>query len=599
MGMFFCVISEMKNSGSGFCPKAKDGEISLVDYSFGLNQNRMNLAGDVEFYYGRWIITDNEQSADKDCYISLPGTWTGLEIDRDNEKIKLTNYGYASYKVTITGLTPYSQIGGLFSPLGIPYRYFIDGVEVTSYGKMSKVSNPAGFYKLDKNQRTVTVPSSGTIQVVLEVSNSGTGGVKCIPGVYSGNLDTHDSNLWYGLNSFIIGILLTSFVVISVVFWVSTAKDSIKYLFASTCSALVYLLFSIDGLHSFLKWFYFVMPVTALPGSLFLVLAIVLLICHLSHNHLLRIPKWIYYSYYLICLLSCVGMWFLRTSPWIFISYVIIGVLSFSFVLALVKKLSKGNSYYLIILGSVISMMIGLLFVEMLSSMSVLSYEIEHIPSVLLFIAGVLVFLIYILVPIQLKKEEERLNRNKKEWNELSSKLIQKSALKDELSSSIDSIKEGYKENIDEGDRVLSLFADNLRVEINSLEHHLISFDKEVSNALNYIDLINTKTGKDYQIILDIDPSSYLVPNAFLPTLINQAINLKKDDSLMFLSSEIDISNKALHISFSFESEKEPDKNIDDLAKKINLSSNGTIEVRKVKENIIYKIELPLIEQES
>lgn len=599
VGMLFCVLMENDGSKQGYFPKAESGEISLTDYSFNLNQSRMSLAGDVEFYYGKWIETDNEQGASKDCYIHLPRTWTGLTVDIDGKPTVLTNNGYASYKVTLTGLTPNTQIGGLFNPSGIPYRYFINGVEVTSYGEMSKENYHVHFYQIKKKQKTVAVPSSGTIEVVLEVPNCGTGGIKSLPGIYSGNLDPSNSNLWYGLNSIIVGILMASFGVISVVFFVSTAKDSIKYLFASTCSALIYLLLSIDGVHSFLKWTYFVLPVMALPGAIFLVLAIVLLICHISHNHLLKIPKWVYYSYYTICLLSCISMWFLRTSLWTCIPYMVIIGLSFPFVVALMKKLSKGNYYYYIVLGSVISMMIGLLGVETMSEMSILSYEIEHIPSVLLFAAGILVFLIYLLVPIKLKKEEDRLIKNRKEWNELSSKLIQKRSLQEDLSSSIDSVKKAYKENIDRGDKVLGLFADNLRVEINSLEHHLIGFDKEVNNALSYIDLLNAKSGKDYQIILDIDSSSYQVPNAFLPTLINQAVKLKNEDALIFLSSDIDLVQKALHISLSFESDKEPNDNIGDLAKKINLSCNGTVKVGKENGVIEYKIDLPLIEPDS
>lgn len=65
------------------------------------------LPGEWEYYYEKWIITDNLQNAEPDGFLSMPDVWTGKTT---NSGQKLPRTGYGSFRLTVENVKPGLEI---------------------------------------------------------------------------------------------------------------------------------------------------------------------------------------------------------------------------------------------------------------------------------------------------------------------------------------------------------------------------------------------------------------------------------------------------------------------------------------------------------
>ena len=114
LGFSIALVISVFNHELYHYPANVYGCINFEGYD--LNQKRshsINMTGEWEFYYNRWIITDSDKEQ-MDAYIKIPGKWTGLKANN----CVLGKEGYASYKTTLinlpkgTKLCPTYQSGG-------------------------------------------------------------------------------------------------------------------------------------------------------------------------------------------------------------------------------------------------------------------------------------------------------------------------------------------------------------------------------------------------------------------------------------------------------------------------------------------------------
>lgn len=75
-------------------PSVEDGKVDFEHINIASRDVACNLAGDWEFFYNKWIITDN-LGCRPDGTIRLPGTWTYKNYGEGS----LPKTGYASYRL--------------------------------------------------------------------------------------------------------------------------------------------------------------------------------------------------------------------------------------------------------------------------------------------------------------------------------------------------------------------------------------------------------------------------------------------------------------------------------------------------------------------
>ncbi len=88
----------------------------------------VSLAGEWEFYWGKRIISEGNLSVEPDLYAEVPSAWTDYEMNGE----KLSNGGYASYRITVENINTRKPV--LVSVQNLPgkCRVFVDGVSVFS-----------------------------------------------------------------------------------------------------------------------------------------------------------------------------------------------------------------------------------------------------------------------------------------------------------------------------------------------------------------------------------------------------------------------------------------------------------------------------------
>ena len=98
-----------------------------------------------------------------------------------------------------------------------------------------------------------------------------------------------------------------------------------------------------------------------------------------------------------------------------------------------------------------------------------------------------------------------------------------------------------YRNNVDEGDRAVTLLARHLRTNIEATDVDFIPFEKELDNVQVLVDLENMRLGNAFHIIYDIDCTDFAVPILSLQPYIENAIKYsrvnEKEDGFILIST--------------------------------------------------------------
>ncbi len=115
-------------------PTVKGGVLDFSGYSTRDERSiAFNLAGEWEFFYNRFIVTDGDDG-EPDGLISVPGRWTGERFGGD----MLPAAGYASYRLTVKNMEKGDPVWVYRSSYAGAYRVFVNGVLDCECGVVSK-----------------------------------------------------------------------------------------------------------------------------------------------------------------------------------------------------------------------------------------------------------------------------------------------------------------------------------------------------------------------------------------------------------------------------------------------------------------------------
>jgi len=122
------------------------------------------LKGEWEFYPGIFIIQDEISE------IKLNQDFRSLEHDWSSEKFFTNGYGFATYRLVLTGLDPDMEYGLLLEEAGSSYRLSVNGKKILSNGIIAKNSlTSVGQNFTDKD--VFKSDLDGNAEIIIEVSN--------------------------------------------------------------------------------------------------------------------------------------------------------------------------------------------------------------------------------------------------------------------------------------------------------------------------------------------------------------------------------------------------------------------------------------------
>lgn len=187
-------------------PRVINGAIDLAGYDF-KNDRELPLDGEWEFYWKKWLITDEIKEREPDMMIEVPKPWNWYRLNGE----QLPEYGYASYRIKLEHSPLNSRLMVVVPNLAASYRVFIDGHLISASGVMSK----------DPHAKDVTLAlahewlgwkDSAEQELVIEVSGANYGGLHLVPMVMDDWRGYMDSRLRYVLAILALGVLLVTVV---------------------------------------------------------------------------------------------------------------------------------------------------------------------------------------------------------------------------------------------------------------------------------------------------------------------------------------------------------------------------------------------------
>lgn len=504
-------------------PRCESGVIAFDDDTSVTKNLMLHPLGEIEFYYNRWIISDNDSNP-ADSYIRIPSKWS----DSLNNNTSFPKKGYASYKLTLKNLTPYSTL--LINPetTTIASYYYFNGVYVGQIGNPSKTNYSKASELKESSIISYTVPKNGIVEFVIECGYNPYGGLHTIPPIQFDNYDPSYSNfvayifgISFGVIIFviIIGIifsknkkfLLLPTLVLTLIHY-SVSYDSLillRRLGIYLDYNIIFYISYLTGCLLIISMFYYLVKRKYIKFNIKYYLPILgLILCTMATYHILMFTG---YNLIHILLVSIL---------------VIIGII---FIFKHIITSDKINIEFFIFFT-----IIGTLLVQTIDYLDIVKVSCYGFVSVSIISASIIALCVYIYEIINLYKNEKIKNeieiKNLKYQQEILLKQIKPHLIYNSLAS----IQNLYHKNIDEGDKGIITFSKYLRTNVDSINSDLVLFSEEIDNIINYVDLQNLSLENKFNLILDIDYEDFFIPLLSLQPIIENSIkysgvNEKKD----------------------------------------------------------------------
>lgn len=184
--------------------EAVKGSINLskVDPSEG----KIYLDGQWEFYWNRFITEEPEKNLKPDLMMKVPDEWSHYKVKGES----LPASGFASYKLTLAGLS-YDKALTLYIPdFGGTYRVFINGKLASESGIISKDSEK--IFTVPKADLFPVTLSYATVQeVVIEVATTRFSGLYMTPVLGDYHDIVKENNFRNAVKLILFGVALFSF----------------------------------------------------------------------------------------------------------------------------------------------------------------------------------------------------------------------------------------------------------------------------------------------------------------------------------------------------------------------------------------------------
>ncbi|MCR5348868.1 MAG: hypothetical protein K6E59_04595 [Bacilli bacterium] len=215
----------------------------------GFSHQNKYVVGEVELYYNQWIVTDGQSEAPR--LFQTPGKWND-RLTQDG--VDLPSDGYASYRYVIKGLKPGSLVLA-FDNVEIPNRIFLNRTLSSSKGSPSR-ERQSTFVNLSEGiTESVVVPEDGIVEYVIEIGNTGQGGLNHIGAIYlQGNAPRLFTSAY--ISTLALGFMFATFVTLLVLNFISPKRWPMVLLSVLLLAVVFVYLFSLDSVFIGAGWLF-------------------------------------------------------------------------------------------------------------------------------------------------------------------------------------------------------------------------------------------------------------------------------------------------------------------------------------------------------
>ena len=492
-------------------PQVNGGEADFAQTDIPTRDVACNLAGEWEFFYNEWIVTDNVERQ-PDGMIKLPDVWTYKNYGSG----ALPRSGYASYRLVAENVQKGINVIVYRHYGNFAYRVFINGQLNYRSGTLFKNADETVITG-STDERHPYLTDGSPLEIIIEVSANRTGGFNAAPWLAATSTGTSYGTNLRSFNYIAIGIT-TAAVAISMLTFIF-----FKYKRDITVPAFMLALYA----HFLASRDLFYVLHLQITAALFIELfsaiaAFVLLIMHFKRSgaSFKKVPLILSAITAVVCTVLLPVFYGTPLAPVFGFALLAIGC---SYLVPVVfnnkiAPLQRG------VYGALFAFLTSIFFFEMCDGLGLLVFGTEFIFSfeLMLIIACFAVLWLW-----KLAKDA----RNAIRVSELECELhsVKNQALKAQIKphfiyNSLTAIQSRYRDGLQEGDRAIEQFAKHLRLITDSNGEDLIPFEDEVRNVLNYFELENLRAGGELNLLLDLNYTDFAVPVLSLQPLVENSI---------------------------------------------------------------------------
>lgn len=144
-------------------PQISDGCLDLSDWQY---SGAFPLTGEWDFYWNRFLNSDDLKSdPTPDMVVDLPSAWNSYELAGE----KLSGFGFATFRLHVTGVQPGEQLAIRVAPLSTSYTLAVDDCVMAESGTIGITKE--GSEPENRLQSFVFTPQTDNFDIILNVSN--------------------------------------------------------------------------------------------------------------------------------------------------------------------------------------------------------------------------------------------------------------------------------------------------------------------------------------------------------------------------------------------------------------------------------------------
>lgn len=521
-------------------PQVDSGKIDFKGVDISSRDVACNLNGEWEFFYNKWIVTDEEECL-PDGMISLPDVWTYKNFGNG----KLPKSGYGSYRLYAENICKDIDIIVYRHYANFAYRVFINGQPNYRSGTLSKDAEETVITgRTDERHPYKT--DGGPVEIVIEISAGNSGGFNAAPWLAATVTGNSYGTSLRSSNYVALGIT-TAAAIISIL-----SCAFFRYKRDITVPAVIIALYA-HFLVSKDMLYVFGLQATAAMILEFVsaLAAFALLALHFKRNGapLKKIP---------VIATTAAGAVF---SVLLFIFYgtplaPVFAFLLFAVCCAYLVPLifnKKFATVPFVVYGILFSFLMSVFFFELCDWLGLLVFGTEFIFTYELMAIIACFTVLWLWKLAKTARTAIRVSELECELSSVKSQALIAQIKPHFIYNSLTAIQSQYRSGLSEGDRAIEQFASHLRTITDSKGEELIAFDDEIRNVMNYFELENLRANGKLSLLLDLDYSGFKVPVLSLQPFVENAIRhgglRERQDGCIELSSAKDEKQIVIKIS--------------------------------------------------
>lgn len=510
-------------------PRVRNGGVDFRDVNLPSRDVACNLAGDWEFFYNQWIVTDGCEG-EADGLIKLPGVWTY----RSFGKGALPRSGYASYRLRADNVQAGITVTVYRHYCNCAFRVFINGELNFRSGELSKETDETVITGRTAEKRPYLTNGS-PLEIVIEVSASDTGGFHAAPWIAATATGNSYGSELRAYNYIALGIAIAAVAVSILSFFFFRFKRDITVP-AFMLALFAHFLSSRDMLY-LIRW---ELPAAMICGLLSAIASFVLLVLHLKRSGatLRKIP--VIASAAAATVFTALTFAFYGTPLAPVFAFALFAVgCGYLVPIAFNREFAPVQRY---VYGALFVFLMSVFCFELCDWLDLLVFGTEFIFTVELLLIIACSAAMWLWKLAKNARNAIRVSELECELSTLKNQALLAQIEPHFIFNSLTAIQSRYRDGLGEGDRAIEQFARHLRLIADSKGEDMIGFDDELRNVLNYFELENLRAGGKLKLLLDTEYTDFSVPVLSLQPLVENAVkhaNLSDtEDGYILLSSE-------------------------------------------------------------